>query len=176
MSACLTDIPCWKKSPSTQTWQDRTASGFSKPITSLHFTIQLGSSTITPSRIAWSLGVVIDNQLNFSDHTCKSARSCRFALFNIKKIRPFLWNKLHSSLLKVGLLQCCLGRSSSQFYQTSTTFPKCSCKINLLKLKCKYFNILRYCFLTFISCKLMNQNKKNKTLLKSFTLHVMDLK
>ncbi len=55
-----------------------------------NFTFQLGSSTITPSKTARNLGVVIDDKLNFSDHTAKTARSCRFALYNIKKIRPFL--------------------------------------------------------------------------------------
>ncbi len=33
---------------------------------------------------------MIDYKLNFSDHITKIARSCRFALYNIKKIRPFL--------------------------------------------------------------------------------------
>ncbi len=33
---------------------------------------------------------MIDDQLTFSDHIAKTARSCRFALFNIKKIKPFL--------------------------------------------------------------------------------------
>ncbi len=33
---------------------------------------------------------MIDDTLNFSDHITKTARSCRFALYNIKKIRPFL--------------------------------------------------------------------------------------
>ncbi len=33
---------------------------------------------------------MIDDQLTSSDHIAKSAWSCRFALFNIKKIRPFL--------------------------------------------------------------------------------------
>ncbi len=56
----------------------------------LNFTFQLGSSTITPSKTARNLGVVIDDKLNFSDHITKTARSCRFALYNIKKIRPFL--------------------------------------------------------------------------------------
>ncbi len=37
-----------------------------------------------------NLGVVMDDKLNFSDHITKTARSCRFALYNIKKIRPFL--------------------------------------------------------------------------------------
>ncbi len=55
-----------------------------------NFTFQLGSSTITPSKTARNLGVVIDDKLNFSDHITKTARSCRFALYNIKKIRPFL--------------------------------------------------------------------------------------
>ncbi len=55
-----------------------------------HFTFQLGSSTITPSRTARNLGVVIDDKQTFTDHITKTARSCRFALYNIKKIRPFL--------------------------------------------------------------------------------------
>ncbi len=33
---------------------------------------------------------MIDDKLNFSDHITKTARFCRFALYNIKKIRPFL--------------------------------------------------------------------------------------
>ncbi len=51
---------------------------------------------------------MIDDQLTFSEHIAKSARSCRFALFNIKKIRPFLSE--NASQL-AGLLQCSLGRS-----------------------------------------------------------------
>ncbi|XP_051747779.1 uncharacterized protein LOC127511161 [Ctenopharyngodon idella] len=52
--------------------------------------IQLGSSTITPSRTARNLGVVMDDCLSFTDHITTTARSCRFALYNIRKIRPFL--------------------------------------------------------------------------------------
>ncbi len=71
---------------------------------SLHhnFTFQLGSSTITPSKTAKNLGVMIDDQLTFTDHIAKTARSCRFALFNIKKIRPFLSE--HASQLLVQAL------------------------------------------------------------------------
>ncbi len=54
------------------------------------FTIQLGSSTITPSRSVRNLGVIFDEQLTFKEHIPKTARSCRFALHNIRKIRPFL--------------------------------------------------------------------------------------
>ncbi len=44
---------------------------------------------ITPSKTARNLGVGIDEKLNFKDHITKTARSCIFALYNIK-IRPFL--------------------------------------------------------------------------------------
>jgi len=57
-----------------------------------HFTIQLDSSSITPtpSRSVRNLGVTFDDQLTFTDHITKTARSCRFAMHNIRKIRPFL--------------------------------------------------------------------------------------
>ncbi len=54
------------------------------------FTIQLGSSTITPSTSVRNLGVIFDDQLTFEEHIAKTARSCRFALHNIRNIRPFL--------------------------------------------------------------------------------------
>ncbi len=53
------------------------------------FTIQLGSSTITPSASVRNLGVIFDDQLTFKEHIAKTARSCRFALHNIRKISPF---------------------------------------------------------------------------------------
>ncbi len=92
ISGCLADISAWMKEhhiqlnlaktellvfPATQTLQ-------------LDFTIQLGSSTITPSSSVRNLGVIFDDQLTFKDHNAKTARSCRFALHNIRKIRPFL--------------------------------------------------------------------------------------
>ncbi len=66
-----------------------------------NFTIQLGTSTITLSKTGRNLGVMIDDQLTFSDHIAKTARSCRFALFSIK-IRPFLSE--HASQLLVQAL------------------------------------------------------------------------
>ncbi len=54
------------------------------------FTIQLSSSTIIASTSVRNLGVIFDDQLTFKDHIAKTARSCRFALQNIRKIRPFL--------------------------------------------------------------------------------------
>ncbi len=54
------------------------------------FSIQLGSSIITPSTSVRNLGVIFDDQLTFKEHIAKTAQSCRFALHNIRKIRPFL--------------------------------------------------------------------------------------
>ncbi len=43
-----------------------------------------------PSTSVRNLGVIFDDQLTFKEHIAKTARSCRFALHNIRKIRPFL--------------------------------------------------------------------------------------
>ncbi|KAI2645655.1 hypothetical protein H4Q32_028702 [Labeo rohita] len=89
ISDCLVDISAWMKEqlnlaktellvfPATPTLQQ-------------DFTIHLGLSTITPSSSARNLGVIFDDQLTFKDHIAKTARFCRFALHNIRKIRPFL--------------------------------------------------------------------------------------
>ncbi len=49
-----------------------------------------------------NLGVIFDDQLTFKEHIAKTARSCRFALHNIRKIRPFLTE--HASQLLVQAL------------------------------------------------------------------------
>jgi len=56
----------------------------------LTWLIQLDSSSITPSRSVRNLGAIFDDQLTFTDHITKTARSCRFAMYNIRKIKPFL--------------------------------------------------------------------------------------
>ncbi len=92
ISACLTDISYWMKDHHLQLNLAKTELLVVSANPSLHhnFTFHLGSSTINPSKTARNLGVVIDDKLNFSDHIAKTARSCRFALYNIRKIRPFL--------------------------------------------------------------------------------------
>ncbi len=91
ISACLTDISCWMKDHHLQFNLAKTELLLvpSNPSFHYNFTIQFGASTITPSKTARILGVMIDDQLTFSDHIAKTARSYRFALFSIKKIRPF---------------------------------------------------------------------------------------
>ncbi len=76
-------------SPSTQIAKAELLVVPSNPSFHHNFTIQLGTSTITPSKTARNLGDMIDH-LTFSHQISKAARSCRFSLFNVKKIRPFL--------------------------------------------------------------------------------------
>ncbi|KAK3536438.1 hypothetical protein QTP86_009951 [Hemibagrus guttatus] len=52
--------------------------------------ISLNNSMISPSATARNLGVTMDNQLSFSSHVANVTRSCRFLLYNIRRIRPFL--------------------------------------------------------------------------------------
>ncbi len=57
----------------------------------LNFTVQLGLglSTTIPSSSVRSIGVIFDDNLTFKDHIAETAPSCRFALHNVRKIRPF---------------------------------------------------------------------------------------
>ncbi len=104
ISACLTDISCWMKDHHLQLNLAKTELLVVPSNPSFHHnvTFQSGTSTITPSKTARNLGVMIDYQLTFSDHIAKTARSCRFALFNIKNIWPFLSE--HASQLLVRAL------------------------------------------------------------------------
>ncbi len=67
-----------------------------------NFTFQLGSSTITPSKTARNLGVVIDDQLNFTDHINKTAQFCILYLHYIilRRSGPFSGNMQHNSLFR----------------------------------------------------------------------------
>ncbi|KAK3546357.1 hypothetical protein QTP70_025772, partial [Hemibagrus guttatus] len=52
--------------------------------------ISLNNSMISPSATARNLGVTMDNRLSFSSHVANVTRSCRFLLYNIRRIQPFL--------------------------------------------------------------------------------------
>ncbi len=92
ISGCLADISAWMKEHHLQLNMAKTELLVfpATPTLQHDFTIQLGSSIITPSTSVRSLGVIFDDQLTFKEHIAKTARSCRFALHNIRKIRPFL--------------------------------------------------------------------------------------
>ncbi len=92
ISGCLADISAWMKEHHLQLNLAKTELLVfpATPTLQHDFTIQLGSSTITPSASVRNLGVIFNDQLTFKEHIAKTARSCRFALHNIRKIRPFL--------------------------------------------------------------------------------------
>src|SRR4029434_7209838 len=48
--------------------------------------INIDSLSLVPSKTARNLGVIIDDQLTFTAHIASVSRSCRFALYNIRKI------------------------------------------------------------------------------------------
>ncbi len=97
ISGCLADILAWMKEHRRQLNLAKTELLFfpATPTLQRDFTIQLGSSTITPSCSVRNLGVIFD------DHVAKTARSCRFVLRNIRKIRPSLYSKQHNLLSRL---------------------------------------------------------------------------
>ncbi len=92
ISGCLADISAWMKEHHLQLNLAKTELLVfpATPTLQHDFTIQLGSSTITPSSSVRNLGVIFDDQLTFKEYIAMTARSCRFALHNIRKIRRFL--------------------------------------------------------------------------------------
>ncbi len=89
ISGCLADISAWMKEHHLQLNLAKTKLLVfpATPTLQHDFSIQIGSSTITPSASVRNLGVIFDDQLTFKEHIAKTARFCRFALHNI---RPFL--------------------------------------------------------------------------------------
>ncbi len=84
-------------------WED--SKGWTFSLKEALLSTPLHSTSLQPNSTAWfhhparffynysikfNLGVIFDYQLTFKDHIEKTARSCRFALHNIRKIRPFL--------------------------------------------------------------------------------------
>ncbi len=138
ISACLADISCWMKDHHLQLNLAKTELLVVSANPSFHhnFTFLLGSSTITPSKTARNLGVVFDDKLNFTDHITKLPGPVDLHYIILRRSGPFSGNMQHNSLFRLlfcpdWTIQCCLGRSSSQFHQTSTINPKHCCKINL---------------------------------------------
>ncbi len=126
ISGCLAGISAWMKEHHLQLNLAKTELLVfpATPTPQHHFTIQLGSSTITPSALVRNLGVNFDDQLTFKEHIAKTARSCRFALHNIRKIlsdRACCTTSCPGHCyFQAGLLQCSSGWTSIKHNQTST--------------------------------------------------------
>ena len=82
----------WKKKPHLQLNFSKTELLVipASPSIQQEINIQLESTQLKPTKSARNLGVMIDDQLTFKAHVASVARSCRFVLYNIRKIRPLL--------------------------------------------------------------------------------------
>ncbi len=109
ISGCLADISAWMKEHHLQLNLAKTELLVfpATPTLQHDFTTQLSSSTITPSSSVRNLGVIFNEQLTFIDHIAKTARSCRFALHNFRKIRSFLTQHAAQIALVISRLEYC---------------------------------------------------------------------
>ncbi|KAK3569168.1 hypothetical protein QTP86_025983 [Hemibagrus guttatus] len=95
--------------------------------------ISLNNSMISPSATARNLGVTMDNQLYFSSHVTSVTRSCRFLLYNIRRIRPFLSTQATQVLVQslvISRLDYCnslLAGLPLMGNLPTANDPKCSC-------------------------------------------------
>ncbi len=101
ISGCLADISAWMKEHHLQLNLAKTELLVfpTTPTLQHDFTIQLGSSTITPSASVRNLGVIFDDQLTFKEHIAKTARSCRLCTYTTsERSGPFWQSMLHNFL------------------------------------------------------------------------------
>jgi len=92
ISECLADVSTWTTAHHLRLNLNKTEllliPGKDCPHMDLLVTVE--NITVSPSPTARNLGVVLDNQLCCTANITAVARSCRFALYNIRRIRPFL--------------------------------------------------------------------------------------
>src|SRR4029434_4808370 len=92
ISDCLADISTWMKNHHLQLNLAKTELIVfpAKQVIHHNININIDSLSLVPSKTARNLWVIIDDQLTFTAHIASVSRSCRFALYNIRKIRPYL--------------------------------------------------------------------------------------
>ncbi len=114
MSACLTDISCWMKDHHLQLnlAMAELLVVPANPSFNHNFTIQLGTSTITPSKTARNLGVMIDDQL-ISQTTLLKLPVLQICFIQYQEDQALSFGtcyttRLSSCSVQAGLLQCIL--------------------------------------------------------------------
>ncbi|XP_058863070.1 uncharacterized protein LOC131705044 [Acipenser ruthenus] len=93
LPVCLLFPPGCTRITSNSTSLNLTSFSFPPPPPPLiSLSVPLESTTLSPSSSAKNLGVTLDPCLSYSQHISTLARTCRFFLSNIRRIRPFLTN------------------------------------------------------------------------------------
>ncbi|KAI7908531.1 reverse transcriptase, partial [Pyricularia oryzae] len=102
IAACLTDISEWMATHHLKLNLDKTELMFlpGKGCPHRDLAITIDNTVVTPTRTVRNLGVILDDQLSFAANVASVARSCRFLLYNIRRIRPFLTDEMAQVLIQ----------------------------------------------------------------------------
>nr|XP_029501536.1 uncharacterized protein LOC115117209 [Oncorhynchus nerka] len=102
ISACLADISVWMTDHHLKLNLGKTEllflPGKDCPFHDLAITVD--NSIVSSSQSAKNLGVILDNTLSFSNNIKAVARSCRFMLYNIRRVRPCLTQEAAQVLIQ----------------------------------------------------------------------------
>ena len=106
IAACLADISQWMSAHHLKLNPDKTELLFfpAKSCPMQDLTISIDNALVTSVPTARNLGVVLDSQLSFKAHIASVTRSCRFTLYNIRKIRPFLTQESAQLLIQTSVI------------------------------------------------------------------------
>ena len=106
MTACLSDISKWMATNHLKLNLDKTELLFLPAKGCLHrdLAITIENTVVTPTHTAKNLGVMLDDQLTFTANIAAVARTCRFLLYNIRKIRPFLTKDTAQVLIQASVI------------------------------------------------------------------------
>ena len=102
IAACLTDISEWMATHHLKLNLDKTELLFlpGKGCPHRDLSITIDNTVVSPTQSAQNLGVILDDQLSFTANITAITRSCRFLLYNIRRIRPFLTEKTAQILIQ----------------------------------------------------------------------------
>ena len=106
ISNCLADISKWMAAHHLKLNLDKTEVLFipGKRCHHRDLSITIENTVVTTTPTVRILGVILDNQLSFSDQIAATARSCRFQLYNIRRIRPFLTKEATQLLIQATVI------------------------------------------------------------------------
>ncbi|KAK9535963.1 hypothetical protein VZT92_005791 [Zoarces viviparus] len=102
IAACLADISKWMTTHQLKLNLDKTELLFLPGKGCPHRDVSntIDDTVVMPTRTARNLGVTLDDQLSFSANIASVTRSCRFLLYNIRRIRPFLTDETAQVLIQ----------------------------------------------------------------------------